>query len=62
MDFLKALEEKVLIFDGAMGSSIHQYDLSLDDYEGCENCSGYFAGNTARCYCRNSRVISQSRL
>ncbi len=39
MDFLKALEEKVLIFDGAMGSSIHQYDLSLDDFEGCENCT-----------------------
>lgn len=28
-----------MIFDGAMGSSIHQYDLSLDDYEGCENCT-----------------------
>ncbi|MBU6454228.1 MAG: methionine synthase [Cyanobacteria bacterium REEB67] len=38
-DFLKALSEKVLIFDGAMGSSIHTYDLSLDDYEGCENCT-----------------------
>ena len=39
MDFLKALQEKVLIFDGAMGSSIHTYDLSLDDYQGCENCT-----------------------
>src|SRR5580658_6517696 len=38
MQFLDALKEKVLIFDGAMGTSIHQYDLSLDDYEGCENC------------------------
>ena len=38
MDFLKALKEKVLIFDGAMGSSIHTYDLSLDDYHGYENC------------------------
>ena len=38
-DFLQALKEKVLIFDGAMGSSIHTYDLSLDDYEGCENCT-----------------------
>ncbi|MBS2007681.1 MAG: methionine synthase [Cyanobacteria bacterium SZAS TMP-1] len=39
VEFLKALAEKVLIFDGAMGSSIHTYDLSLDDYEGCENCT-----------------------
>jgi len=39
VDFLKALQEKVLIFDGAMGSSIHTYDLSLDDYLGCENCT-----------------------
>ena len=38
MDFRKALKEKVLIFDGAMGSSIHKYDLSLDDYAGYENC------------------------
>lgn len=38
MDFQQALKEKVLIFDGAMGTSIHQYDLTLDDYQGCENC------------------------
>ena len=38
-DFLKALQEKVLIFDGAMGTSIHTFDLSLDDYAGCENCT-----------------------
>lgn len=38
MDFLQALREKVLIFDGAMGTSVHTYDLTLDDYEGCENC------------------------
>jgi 5-methyltetrahydrofolate--homocysteine methyltransferase len=37
-DFLDALKEKVLIFDGAMGTSVHKYDLSLDDYRGCENC------------------------
>ncbi|HEY9772835.1 MAG TPA: methionine synthase [Planktothrix sp.] len=36
--FLDALKERVLIFDGAMGTSIHQYDLTLDDYQGCENC------------------------
>lgn len=38
MDFLEALKEKVLIFDGAMGTSIHKYDLSIDDYLGYENC------------------------
>jgi 5-methyltetrahydrofolate--homocysteine methyltransferase len=38
MDFLDALKEKVLIFDGAMGTSIHKYDLSIDDYLGYENC------------------------
>jgi len=37
-DFLTALKHKVLIFDGAMGTSIHKYDLSLDDYQGRENC------------------------
>ena len=38
MEFLDTLKEKVLIFDGAMGTSIHKYELSLDDYRGCENC------------------------
>ncbi len=37
-NFLERLKEKVLIFDGAMGTSIHTYDLSLDDYAGYENC------------------------
>lgn len=36
--FLDRLKEKVLIFDGAMGTSIHKYDLTLDDYAGLENC------------------------
>src|ERR1700677_386053 len=38
MDFLEALKKKVLIFDGAMGTSIHQHNLTLDDYQGRENC------------------------
>lgn len=38
LDFIDALKNKVLIFDGAMGSSIHTYDLSIDDYHGYENC------------------------
>lgn len=36
--FLEALKHKVLIFDGAMGTSIHQLNLTLDDYLGYENC------------------------
>jgi 5-methyltetrahydrofolate--homocysteine methyltransferase len=38
-DFLKALRERVLIFDGGMGSLIQAHDLSLDDFAGMENCS-----------------------
>lgn len=38
MNFSTALMNKVLIFDGAMGTSVHKYNLSLDDYLGCENC------------------------
>ena len=36
---LDVLKERVLIIDGAMGTSIHSFDLDLDkDYEGLENC------------------------
>jgi 5-methyltetrahydrofolate--homocysteine methyltransferase len=34
--FLKALAERVIVFDGAMGTSIHARDLSVDDYGGPE--------------------------
>ena len=37
--FLRRLEEQVLVFDGAMGTSIHAQDLPLSDYRGLENCS-----------------------
>lgn len=38
--FLTELSRRVLIFDGAMGTSIHQKDLDLHkDYCGCENCT-----------------------
>ena len=36
---LKAGILKIIIFDGAMGTSIQSYDLSLDDYEHKEGCS-----------------------
>ncbi|MBL8879920.1 MAG: homocysteine S-methyltransferase family protein, partial [Phycisphaerales bacterium] len=37
--FLELLEGRVLIFDGAMGTSVHALDLPLADYHGLENCT-----------------------
>ncbi len=37
---LSQMEKRVLFMDGAMGTSIHNYDLDIDrDYLGCENCT-----------------------
>src|SRR3954470_9076650 len=37
--FLTELQRRVLVFDGAMGTSLHSVDLDLHrDYCGCENC------------------------
>ncbi len=37
--FLQALAERVVVLDGAMGTSIHAHDLDVErDYCGCENC------------------------
>ncbi|MCC6678499.1 MAG: methionine synthase [Phycisphaerales bacterium] len=42
--FLTELQRRVLIFDGAMGTSIHQVPLTVDgDYCGCENCTDILA-------------------
>jgi 5-methyltetrahydrofolate--homocysteine methyltransferase len=39
-DFLKTLEQRVLLFDGAMGTQIQGRDLSVEgDFWGKENCS-----------------------
>ncbi|MGE0480835.1 MAG: methionine synthase [Phycisphaerae bacterium] len=37
--FLEVLSQRVLVFDGAMGTSIHALDLPLGDYRDLENCS-----------------------
>ncbi|MHC5109304.1 MAG: methionine synthase [Planctomycetota bacterium] len=37
-DLLDIVKQRVVVLDGAMGTSIHASDLSLDDYQGCENC------------------------
>jgi len=35
----RALAERVVVADGAMGTSLQAYDLSLDDFEGHEGCN-----------------------
>ena len=37
--FLEALKRRVVVFDGAIGTSIHARNLPLSDYLGLENCS-----------------------
>ena len=37
--FLDALQDRVLIFDGAMGTMLQRADLPLSDYRELENCS-----------------------
>ncbi len=38
-DFLKAVQERVVIYDGAMGTSIQSRNPSVDDYWGKEGCN-----------------------
>jgi 5-methyltetrahydrofolate--homocysteine methyltransferase len=37
--FLERLRDRVLIYDGAMGTSIQKFSLTVDDYWGKEGCS-----------------------
>jgi 5-methyltetrahydrofolate--homocysteine methyltransferase len=37
--FLQTVRERVVIYDGAMGTNIHKRNPTLDDYWGKENCS-----------------------
>jgi 5-methyltetrahydrofolate--homocysteine methyltransferase len=37
--FFKQCQEKVLLFDGGMGSMLQTYPLSEDDFEGLEGCN-----------------------
>ena len=43
MDFLKSLQEKILVFDGATGSNLQTYNLTIDDFGGkeFEGCNEY---------------------
>ncbi|HBE83011.1 MAG TPA: hypothetical protein DDW24_09565, partial [Blastocatellia bacterium] len=40
-NFLDLLKERVVVFDGAMGSNLQSLDLTIDDWGGpnFENCS-----------------------
>jgi cobalamin-dependent methionine synthase I len=38
-DFLQTVRERVVIYDGAMGTNIQKRNATLDDYWGKENCS-----------------------
>jgi 5-methyltetrahydrofolate--homocysteine methyltransferase len=38
-DLLKALSERVLVADGAMGTMLQAADLTLDDFNGLEGCN-----------------------
>jgi len=38
-DFLRIVQERVAIYDGAMGTNIQKRNPTLDDYWGKENCS-----------------------
>ena len=41
MNFLELLKEKIVVFDGAMGSSLQAQELTIEDWGGAnfENCS-----------------------
>jgi 5-methyltetrahydrofolate--homocysteine methyltransferase len=38
-DFLQTVRERVVVYDGAMGTNIHTHNPTLDDYWGKENCN-----------------------
>ena len=38
-DFLKLLQDRVIVYDGAMGTSIQGHALTVDDYWGKEGCN-----------------------
>ena len=38
-NIIETCKERVLILDGAMGTTLHAQNLSLDDYDGHENCN-----------------------
>jgi len=39
--FLKALRERIVVFDGAMGTNIQSQNLTPDDFGGLDGCNEY---------------------
>ena len=42
-DFLKALNDRIVVFDGAMGTNLQMQNLTVEDYGGAqfEGCPEY---------------------
>jgi 5-methyltetrahydrofolate--homocysteine methyltransferase len=40
-DFLKILKDRIVVFDGAMGTNIQSQNLSPDDFGGLDGCNEY---------------------
>ncbi len=40
-DFLDALKERIIVFDGAMGTNIQTQNLTPDDFGGLDGCNEY---------------------
>lgn len=41
--YLAAVRDRVIVFDGAMGTSVQQYDLAPADFGGCMGCNDYLS-------------------
>ncbi|MBO9541774.1 methionine synthase [bacterium] len=39
--YLEALQRRILVYDGAMGTSLQNFNLTADDYGGKEGCNEY---------------------
>ena len=39
--YLAAVRDRVIVFDGAMGTSVQGYDLDADAFGGCMGCNDY---------------------
>src|SRR6476661_5928486 len=39
--YLAAVRDRVIVFDGAMGTSVQRYDLDADAFGGCMGCNDY---------------------
>jgi len=40
-DFLNTLKERIVVFDGAMGTNLQTQNLTPDDFAGLDGCNEY---------------------